>query len=332
MTYIEVAKILADAKYAEDVFTSANYEDLYRDYLIVIHPDRNNQSVESVHLSQKLGELYQSAKVKINSNTFGILGTIKNKDKTYNLNKEFHANSLANFYVAESNGTKNICQIYRNSNAAIAKNNYDRLTDIHQSHVKALKIVNHIVVAHDSFNLVSKQNVVILEDISNFHSLEKVKSIYSDGVELKHAAWMFNRLLASLIATHQAGYVNGSITPDNFFIDAETHNGKLLDFSYSVKPNSIMTAINGKYKDLYPKEIFEKKSVTFGLDIYMAANCLEYLLGIQNIPVNISSFIRYCKLGLATRPQDTLSLHTEFQQILETIFGEPKFHQFNMEK
>lgn len=329
MNFDELAKLISKSNNPEDLFTIANLDDLHREYQLIVHPDRNNSSAESTEVFALLEQLYHSAKEKIANNTFGTLGTIKNGKTEYILNKVFAKNSLSTLFLTD----KNTVQIYNRSNKlAVNSVTLRKAIDIEYeiNNLYKISLENHLIKQIDNFVLQTGQNVIVHESLNGFYSLEQVKQQYSKGVELKHAAWMFNRILGSLSALHIAQIVNAQITPDNFFIEPETHNGKLLDFSYGLKLGQVATAISGKYKDFYPAEVFLKQPSNYSLDIYMAACCLEYLLGEQSVPPNITNFIRYCKLGRAQRPNNVCELHDEFHQILRTIFGEAKFHRFSM--
>lgn len=341
MSFIDSAHNIKNAKHPEDIFSKAADVDIvYKQYATVVHPDKNSNSAESVELFKLLNGLYSTVKEKIKHGKYGIktLGTISKKDgTTYTLTDLINEDALANIYKAEL-GTKSfVCKVYRNpatKDFALAEAN--NLKAIYESPVKDLAVIQHVTKLHDSFQLNTKQYVNVFTQYGTGYTVEQVRNKYKNGLELKHAAWMFNRMLGSLLAVHQAGFVNNGLTPDSFLIYPKNHNGLLTNFSYSGKLGSKLTGYNPKWKAFYAPELLEKHPTSFGADIYMAAKCFLYLCGDLktnkvNAPNSVQNFINYCLLGMKTRPQDAFEVHNDFHAILKNIFGEPKFVEFSME-
>lgn len=157
----------------------------------------------------------------------------------------------------------------------------------------------------------------------------------------RDASWMFNRLIAALHCVHAAGYVHGAVTPDHFIIEPENHRGQLLDFGYAVKTGGHkVSALSPTWAWMYAPEIKERDIVTPATDIYMAARCMLYLLGIGSpdgsdegdCPLLMYRFLRACLLGPHQRIQDTWQVHDDFKEVLKQLYGERKFRPFEMPK
>jgi hypothetical protein len=141
---------------------------------------------------------------------------------------------------------------------------------------------------------------------------------------------MFNRILGGLVLTHKCGYVHGALTPDHILIVPETHNGILIDWSYSVPVGEKIKAISPKWKGYYPAEVLTGHPSTFGVDLYMAARCASALLGTQPRPRLLAGFLRACLLGPRHRPQNAHETFVEFRELLATLFGKPTFRRFTL--
>jgi len=156
----------------------------------------------------------------------------------------------------------------------------------------------------------------------------------------KDAAWMFNRLIDAIHCLHAVGYVHGAITPDHLIVEPESHRGQLLDYSYAVKPGEIIKSISTSWTGMYAREILDKEPVTWSTDIYMAARCMFYLLGMEDtsapndslMPRPMYQFLKACILGPKHRIQNTWQAHEDFHDLLKQLWGERKFHVFEMPK
>jgi hypothetical protein len=167
------------------------------------------------------------------------------------------------------------------------------------------------------------------------YTLAEVRNKYQDGVDLRTAAWVLNRMLEVSVLANDNDLVIAGITPDTFMIDTNNHNGVLLSWYSAVRVGSTGKFVFPNWKQLYPSEVRSKLKLTSTTDIYMAVRCFLYLLGFQGdsykystkLPRSVINFINYCLLGHNSRPSDPVSVHMEFSDILKRVFGEPKFHQ-----
>jgi serine/threonine protein kinase len=154
----------------------------------------------------------------------------------------------------------------------------------------------------------------------------------------RDAAWMFNRIIDALHCLHATGFVHGAVTPDHFIIEPESHRGQLLDFGYAVRAGGRVTALSPDWRSIYAPEILGSEPVTPATDIYMAAQCMCYLLGISSLtqaatapcPLPMFRFLKACLLGPKHRIQNTWQVHDDFRNVLTEIYGERKFRVFSM--
>ncbi len=203
------------------------------------------------------------------------------------------------------------------------------------SPVKKMDILVHIPALLNSFELRDgkvKKRVNVLAYTEECYTLAQVHEAYPDGIDLRDAAWMFNRLLGALVAAHRSNIVHGAVLPEHVLIFPKDHNAILLDWSYAVKPGIPIKAISPGRRTFYPPEIFLKKPATFSVDLYMAAFCLFFLVGGDKaaIPTPIRGLLRSCWLGVAHRPGNAWELFEEFGKLLKALYGPKKFRHFVM--
>lgn len=171
------------------------------------------------------------------------------------------------------------------------------------------------------------RQVNILERIKGV-SLKQVHEAFPKGVELCHAAWMFNRILASLVIIHHSGFVHNGLTLSNFIIEPETHRGVLIDFTNSVAIGRPAKSITSD-KDAHPAEVFSKKPLVPATDLFMAARLMRTLLGKTPISRRIDALLNACSL-VNGRLNDAREVLISFKEALLPIFGQPKFVEFKM--
>jgi len=118
---------------------------------------------------------------------------------------------------------------------------------------------------------------------------------------------------------------------------------QLTSWGHAVQAGKVVKTISALYKDWYPPEILAKQPVLPGTDIYMAAKCMFYLAGVnpnqpitvsaEQIPIPMQRFFQSCLLpGVKMRPDNAWDLHKEFDDLLKTLYGKPKFHHLVVPK
>ena len=347
MNFEEAENLVSNAVHPESVFTDvSSIKTDYRVLASLLHPDVNKNSPASVFAFQNLTKWYTAVQKKIADNTYGnkLLATITSKKAVYEIHDIVGKDDICDIYSSTNEKVEEvIVKILRSpANRDLMLNERRNLSYLQsESPSKGLKVMAHISTLIDSFEAQvsgKKTQISVMASTKGLHTLTKVRERYPDGVDMRTAAWIWNRMLGSFIAVHQAGLVHGAVIPDHFLICPEDHNGVLVDWYYSVKEGQKVKAISAKWKSFYPTEILNKAEVGFSSDIYMSAMCVIYMLGgnpetreiPKTVPTAIQGLIRYCLLGKKQRPQDAYDFHTEFQSTLKQIYGEPKFHPFSM--
>ena len=173
-----------------------------------------------------------------------------------------------------------------------------------------------------------------------FYTLEQVRAKFPRGMDSKHLAWIFKRLLTGIGFAHQRGFVHGSVLPCHIQINAENHGLQLIGWGQSVKIGEKITSGPAKYMGWFPQEVKKKKAVSSSTDIFLVAQCMVYLAGgdpeknadSPTMRPEIARFVRSCLMeGSSMRPEDAWGLYDEFNDILQTTFDTSKFHHLDME-
>ncbi len=177
----------------------------------------------------------------------------------------------------------------------------------------------------------------------NVYSLEEIHARYPCGVDPKDAAWLWRKLLIALGFVHARGVIHGAVLPPYIVIEPDQHGLILNNWVYAlhepIEPGAHLSAIVSSYETWYPPEVLAKQPPQPGLDIFMGARCMVYLLGGDPLtgelpaamPQPIVSFFRGCLLPASShRPQQAWDLLNEFTQLIERLWGRRTFRPFAM--
>ncbi len=167
----------------------------------------------------------------------------------------------------------------------------------------------------------------------NLYTLQQVRQTYPNGVHAKDAAWMFRRILYALSLVHTNGIVHGALLPQHILIEPDQHGIVLVDWKHSTELGQRITSVPTGARNFYPPEIFDKEPSTFGMDLYMAAMCMGYVMGPDptQMPRQINAFLRGTAMPRAKgRPQDALALRDEYTELIERLWGPRVFRPFTM--
>lgn len=178
----------------------------------------------------------------------------------------------------------------------------------------------------------SRRANIFLDEGWDLYSLAQIRERYPEGIDPKDMAWMFRRLIQVIGLANEVGYTHGSILPPNVLIDPENHGLVLWNWAYAVKrPGRIRTMVSD-YKDWYPPEVGMRQNVLVGADLYMAAKCMEWVMGDQEVPDRIRYFLKGMQNPLASkRVNNAREVWQQFHDLVVGVWGERKYHPFTME-
>lgn len=170
---------------------------------------------------------------------------------------------------------------------------------------------------------------------TGWYSLEDIHERYPQGVDMRIAAFIFNRILEALTLSHNCGVVHGAITPNHVLVHAKTHVGNLIDWTSSCHSGiTTVPFMDKRYTDFFAPETLNTKVAFASSDIYMAAKCMVYLIGEDHVWTAKEEPVRKV-LNACLQPNRALRLTAQqafekFRQALRDTFGAPKFVELTM--
>ena len=341
---------LRHAATAEDVFgplTGAGDSDLkdrYRRLVRQVHPDYHpnaaDAAAEAFHLVQRW---YTNAQRQMTGTQPPVI-EIASARHRYTGHQPPLTGDLCDLYPAQDeNGADVLLKVVRNpANGDLLQAEAKHLKQLDRASA-AQPLRAHLPTVIESIHIEDSTGVprranVLRREIETVR-LADVIAAYPQGIATADMAWMFNRLLAVLAVTHAEGIVHGAVTPAHLLLHLPDHNGVLVDWCYSVPTGETIAAVSPGYRSIYPPEVFEKRPATPATDLYMAAQCMVMLLGGEvnsgalppSVPKPIQALLRACLIPSPHRRMtNAWTVFDDFREILERIYGPPKFRPFSM--
>ena len=340
---------LKAARCPEDIFGAAPADWLneYRSWAKLVHEDvvkvKDKAAAHEAFLL--LTKWRDQAEAKMAASTYGdskpsVLATLRTKTAAYDLVELIEAGDIADLYNGECAGKAILIKVCRNAaNNDLMKTEADILAML-----PAKLDPKHAVYFPsllDSFEVpqgAAKVRVNVFGALPDGAvSLTAVRERYPDGIDPKDAAWMWNRMLEALHLLHVEGYIHANVTPDRFLIVPTTHQGILTDFCYARKVGQPAKAISPRWAGFYPSDLIGKKGLDTGVDLCLAAHCMNYLLGSSltsvipgKIPRAIAGLLKACWLGPAHRMTKAKILHADFRLVREGLGWKRGFRPFTL--
>ncbi|MCX6048607.1 MAG: DnaJ domain-containing protein [Chloroflexi bacterium] len=320
----------------------------YRELAAIVHPDHNpTQRAAAEEAFKLLQQWYAVAHGQTNSNHAPSIVDITTKRHRYTSRATPIAGDLCDLFAAEADGAPVLLKIVRDG----------RNNDLLQTEAQTLRRISRAtegqpvrahfptLIEHCALRDAAgrQRQVNVLQNETAYVSLAAVARAYPTGLDLADAAWMFNRMLAALGVIHGLGIVHGALTLDHMLIRPADHNGMLIDWAYSGPFGEPIKAVSPPYQADYPPEVWAKQPASAATDLYMAARSLLRLLGgaqstpganlvlPDRVPKLIRELLRGCLLPAPQRRMgDAWELFTDFQAILERLYGPRVFRPFTL--
>lgn len=311
MTLDDVRKQLAiDKPFGDDIDAGE------RQLLAACHPDLHDGSEEAAELFKQVQAAAEQARHPI---------VLKGKRHSYPL-----GNMLANGDVAD---------LYRSGNYLVKASRVQGGDVLLRAESEALATI-HTEAGDSKYRLYFPLPVESFQIRDTFAKRINVFDWAGDYLPLttvlakhktldgRHVGWIFKRLLIAIGFANRLGLVHGAILPQHLLINPDSHGLRLIGWGQSVKSGGVIKAVPSAFKDWYPPEVIDKKPATAETDIFMAARCAMHVGGDA---LELREFLLGCVLpGQKMRPGDAWALYEEFEELLRTVYGPPKFHVLAM--
>ena len=323
---------------------------IYRCLARLAHADRYSAECDKQLAHEtfvKLSALWVQCQARIKAGLYGTaqattpLRTVTSPAHTYTLEALHQRGELSNVYRAvNERGAPCLVKVaLAPSVNDLLKNEADTLRKLNVM-VKDLSVREFIPTLLESFSVRADNNVNLQVNVfdakPNLHTLVSVFAEYPEGIDQKHFVWIYKRVLSLLGFVHELKLVHSAILPTHLLIEPNTHAICLVDWCFAVPLGCALRAASNAYRSWYPPEVTAKKPVGAGLDLYMAARCMAYLLGDStDVPSRTESrfrrIIQPCLLGNPNyRSSNAWELYNELEVAARVVYGHARFVKLAM--
>ena len=311
--------LIENTRVAADLFGTDNPSRRYRELAMVVHPDRapTGRKAEATRVFARLSELWANRTV-----------TITSKVGTYTVGERLSTDALVQ-YLAGRDHTDVILKIARSPvDNDLLRREYENLTTVRLATED--KFSPYLPELVDSFPYRdtatgADRHVNVFTAMPNLYSLTSIRKAFPDGLDGRHVAWIWRRLLVAIGISHKAGVVHGAVVPDHVLIEPDQHGLVLSNWCYSAHGAQRVPALVDGYRGWYPEVVVRKQVPTSSVDVVMATRSVLSLLEID-APKSLYAFGQRC-LGFS-KANGAWELLSELDKILEQTYGKRKFVEF----
>lgn len=268
--------------------------------------------------------------------------TVRSPSTQYTLIRQLAAGDLADVHLAEADGRELVLKITRpvaGNRFLVAEARRLQALAARSGDRSYREFVPRLVESFSHRGPDGSRQVNVFRHRLGFFTLEEVRRQHPSGLDGRHLAWVFKRLLTVLGFAHSCDLVHGAVLPPHVMIHAENHGLQLVDWIHAAPIGETLDLVLGAFREWYPREALNYEPAGPATDIYLAAKCMIYLAGgdplaercPSEIPRPMRQFMETCLYRAARmRPQDAWKLHEEFDELLGRLFGPPKYHRLVM--
>lgn len=318
-------------------------KDEFRKMAIAVHPDRNGNSVESKEVFSKLTAINDIAEEKIKRGLWGKsdLASISYKDRSKKVWEitdivPMCKGDICDLYLGKLD-TKTV--VVKMAQSASDNDLLDAETKT-LAHIWSTKHRNFVLYtpAQLTSMTISGKRANVFEHIPNAFTLAEVIKAHPDGVDPRHVAWIWRRLLEIVSWVHMdKERIHGAIIPSNILIKPADHGLVLLDWCASVPiTEAVKVAVPELLDSMYPPETRDKVASGASFDIYMAGKVVMALLrgqrpNLKHVPqAFVGPALASTISNPGGRPQIAYDFYRDLDRVITKLFGPKKFIEFKM--
>jgi hypothetical protein len=290
---------------------------LFRALATVLHPDRVDADDTRAHAaSAELTRLHHEWRQ-------GTPVELRTAHATYRITDRHAVGSVANVYRTDG---PHVVKVVRNPALnPLLHAEWDALRRLDRSTDRRLRPYYPRLVDKSGDVGRGERAFTVLEPlVDGFVTLADVRRAFPGGLDGRDYAWMHRRLLRAIAGAHRIGLVHGAITPANVLVHPEQHGVVLAGWTFGVTAGERLLATDKTVA--YPPEVHDGRPVTTATDVHMAHTLMLGLLAADE--TRQRTFARWCTQDNPARRPDAADLLTEYDELLEELYGERTFRPF----
>ena len=257
--------------------------------------------------------------------------------RTYRISKPLGVGDVCDVHLATSRRGEFALKVSRVGGC-------DRLLEKEQMILRELQKASRGDVYGDYFPIpvetfrADDRLVSVLEYRRGYLPATEIRERFPAGLDPRHLAWMFNRTLEALGFVHRLGWVHGAVLPPHLTFDCRNHGLQLIGWIHAKRVHTPLDFASRTYASWYPPECHQRKEAMPATDIHLAAKSILWLAGgdplsdepTDRLPIEFGCFLHKCLTAPESHRQDAWAVHEQFRELLEDLYGPPKFCHLNL--
>ena len=164
--------------------------------------------------------------------------------ENYRLIQVLGSGEVSQVYLARRIGVQPFLATLKTSSAPAAAARYAREAEVLRelqasqsgaASVYAAQRLPEVIAQGPVEGSASKQALVLRHPIGYWGSLAALSERFSQGVDPRHAVWIWRRILDVLHFVHAQGWAHGDVRPEHALVHAEDHGVRLIGWASAKK-------------------------------------------------------------------------------------------------
>jgi serine/threonine protein kinase len=168
------------------------------------------------------------------------------------------------------------------------------------------------------------------------YSLDEVRLSHPDGLDPRHVAWIWRRVLTILGFAHQQGVIHGAVLPPHILVEPREHKLVLVDWCCAVPADGtkpLREIAGDRFARWYKRESASRNPPRPAIDVALAARSMIFLMGgdplAGTLPAGVDPaleryYSRCMNAGPNARP-DPWRLLDDFDKLIAALWGRRRF-------
>jgi hypothetical protein len=170
--------------------------------------------------------------------------------------------------------------------------------------------------------------------VDDLYTLAELRAAYGSGLDARHMAWIWRRLLTVLGFAHAHGVAHGAVLPVHVLIDPADHKLVLIGWCDATLPGRPPVSVPPSVPADYRAWVSTDRFPSFAADLRLAARCMADLLGRGDgdrpDPAVDPAIARHLDRAVNAADANAWQLRAEFDQLIEALWGPRQFRPLTM--
>ncbi|HEU4538805.1 MAG TPA: hypothetical protein VFS00_32015, partial [Polyangiaceae bacterium] len=164
------------------------------------------------------------------------------------------------------------------------------------------------------------------------HTFDDLASAHPDGLDPRHAVWLWRRLLEVLGWVHESGWAHGALLPQHLLVHARDHGVAVVGWSCAQPAGGEpLVAADPRRAAFYPPALLAGAAPSAATDLAMAARCVAAAVdgGRVRVPPSfpppLAALVRPYVEADAPPEGDARGLERRVREAAREAFGPPAY-------